>query len=512
MGGIAFTYKFVKSYFKDNGCELLSKEYKNSHEYLKYKCSCGEISKIKFYSFKAGHRCSSCGLKKISDKTRFSYKYIKKYFKDNDCKLLAKEYKGSHIPMKYKCSCGNISTIAFSMFKLGQRCKKCGNKRSGGERKFSYTYVKNYFKDNDCELLSKEYKNCGTKMEYICSCGNISRICFSDFKSGHRCVICGHKKKADKKRFTYEYVKEYFKDNDCELLSKEYINANVNLKYKCSCGNIGKISFRNFKTGQRCYECGIKKLSNKKRLSYEYVKEYFKDKGCKLLSKEYKRADINLRYRCSCGNISKIRFSSFKNGHRCKSCAIKRMVDKKRFSYKYVKEYFKDNDCELLSKEYKHSGFKLKYKCSCGNVSTIAFSMFKQGHRCKECGFKKLRGSLSAVWNPTYSEEDRKRMTISRYIVPPGYGGWRQKVLKRDNYSCVCCGSTIKLCVHHIVGYLDNIDLATTVSNGATLCEDCHIWFHIYYGKIGINKLMLKEFIYNSNCGSSKAVRNSFNL
>lgn len=49
-------------------------------------------------------------------------------------------------------------------------------------KKLTYEFVKNYFKEQDCELLETEYKNCDTKMKYRCKCGNESTIIFSNFK------------------------------------------------------------------------------------------------------------------------------------------------------------------------------------------------------------------------------------------------------------------------------------------------------------------------------------------
>jgi len=53
---------------------------------------------------------------------------------------------------------------------------------------------------------------------------------------------------------------------------------------------------------------------------------------------------------------------------------------------------------------------------------------------------------------------------------------FRAKVLWRDNYTCVRCGSSEKLNAHHI---LREIDGGTdTPQNGLTLCEDCHSSLH----------------------------------
>jgi hypothetical protein len=43
----------------------------------------------------------------------------------------------------------------------------------------------------------------------------------------------------------------------------------------------------------------------------------------------------------------------------------------KKLTYEEVYTRFKEQNCELLDKEYKNSRTKLKYKCSCGNISFI---------------------------------------------------------------------------------------------------------------------------------------------
>jgi hypothetical protein len=74
------------------------------------------------------------------------------------------------------------------------------------------------------------------------------------------------------RKLTFEYVRQYFKDNGCELISEEYINARGLLKYKCSCNNISNIRFDNFRSGQRCRKC-----INYSITSIEYIQKYFKD-------------------------------------------------------------------------------------------------------------------------------------------------------------------------------------------------------------------------------------------
>jgi len=93
------------------------------------------------------------------------------------------------------------------------------------------------------------------------------------------------------KKYTFEYVRKYFEERGCELLEIEYKNANTPMKYKCFCGNISKISFANFKRGQRCKKCWVKNHSGEN--NYQWVKDR---KSFKEFNKLKKRCYRLLKY------------------------------------------------------------------------------------------------------------------------------------------------------------------------------------------------------------------------
>ncbi|MBW8050092.1 MAG: hypothetical protein FVQ77_07095 [Cytophagales bacterium] len=135
-------------------------------------------------------------------------------------------------------------------------------------RKFTYIQVKTFFKNNGCELLSPEYKNNSQKLDYICSCGNRYQTRFADFKNGSRCKECRYKRTSQSQKFSFEYIKQFFEDNNCTLLSTEYFGVNRNLKYRCNCGKISEIQFANFKRGARCKFCKGSRISESKKYKY----------------------------------------------------------------------------------------------------------------------------------------------------------------------------------------------------------------------------------------------------
>lgn len=72
---------------------------------------------------------------------------------------------------------------------------------------------------------------------------------------------------------------------------------------------------------------------------------------------------------------------------------------------------------------------------------------------------------------------------MPRPLNPKNYHGWRTLVLRRDGYRCVLCGASEKLEVDHIKSYSHYPELCFDLSNGRTLCRECHKKTPTYGGK-----------------------------
>jgi hypothetical protein len=66
------------------------------------------------------------------------------------------------------------------------------------------------------------------------------------------------------------------------------------------------------------------------------------------------------------------------------------------------------------------------------------------------------------------------------------YDAWRRKVFERDGFECQACFKVGgKLTAHHIVRFSKEPKLRLKVSNGVTLCKDCHGDYHRSEAVIG---------------------------
>jgi len=116
-----------------------------------------------------------------------------------DTKILVKVQdlsKGTETKVLRRCDkCGIEDWVRFNQYK--DFCKKCATIKSNVKRNIKD--VVKIFEDNGCKLLSKEYKNNYTKLDFICICGRKSKISLNSFLSGHiRCFDCGRKSTSRK--------------------------------------------------------------------------------------------------------------------------------------------------------------------------------------------------------------------------------------------------------------------------------------------------------------------------
>ncbi len=183
-------------------------------------------------------------------------------------------------------------------------------------KKYDQDFVVKVFEDAGCKLLDR-YCNAKNKLKYICVCRNISYIKLSNFMQGGRCKNC----LKNKFKLKYDYVKKFFEDRNCYLLSENYINARAKLDYICECGNKSKIVFDSFRKGNRCKKCGNIKNSKKQTLSQDQVAKFFKDQGCKLIGL-YKKARLPVEFICKCGQNHKKTLNNFQKVPRCPACSL----------------------------------------------------------------------------------------------------------------------------------------------------------------------------------------------
>jgi hypothetical protein len=110
------------------------------------------------------------------------------------------------------------------------------------------------------------------------------------------------------------------------------------------------------------------------------------------------------------------------------------------------------------------------YQRTCPNC-TIQFETVdkRQNYCSKDCSLSVHLGNKSHLWKGGLTEKSKIERTCAKYRH------WRLEVFKRDNFTCVECGKrdrTIE--ADHIKPQSEYPELRYELSNGRTLCHDCH--------------------------------------
>ena len=152
---------------------------------------------------------------------RLTYSFVKQAFKKEGYILINKKYINSTSKLEYLCPKGHSHSITWGDFSQGHRCAYCSN-----SVRFEYSYVKNIFESKGCTLISTEYVNSSTKLDYICASGHTHSICWNDFKKGYGCRLCGFKKLSQPGHKHWNWQGGLSAEPYCkEWIDKEYRQA-----------------------------------------------------------------------------------------------------------------------------------------------------------------------------------------------------------------------------------------------------------------------------------------------
>lgn len=90
--------------------------------------------------------------------------------------------------------------------------------------------------------------------------------------------------------------------------------------------------------------------------------------------------------------------------------------------------------------------------------------------------FLQYSGDKHPNWKGGATPKNRKIRNSLEYAL------WRNVVFDRDGYTCQECGvknekglgKSVRLEVHHIESFVNNLKKRFDIDNGITLCKDCH--------------------------------------
>ena len=174
------TIEFVNNEFTKEGYKLLSSKYVNAKTKLEYLCPEGHHHFISWNNWKTGYRCAIC-----SNNKKLTLHDVECGLAKEGYTLLSSEYLNAKTKFKYSCPNNHVNYIDWDHWNRGRRCPDCS-----GNKKLKLIIIKKCFEVEGYILLSDNYLNSNSYLEYICPAGHTNRIKWNHWQMGKRCPNC----------------------------------------------------------------------------------------------------------------------------------------------------------------------------------------------------------------------------------------------------------------------------------------------------------------------------------
>ncbi len=236
------TINSIKKEAEQRGFKLLSTTYNNSDGILQFCCSQGHLGEMSYTAWRRSTGCVVCASEQTKNKLRHDYEFVKKKFEERNCILLTSQYDNNLQKLEYICpNKHTVETTFQSFYRKKTDCIICTGRFSADTkestkeiiRKDRLEYVREMFRVEGYTLLSNEYDNNLTKLEYKCPNGHINITTADAFQAGALCPTCDIRSKGELNIKTYldnnkiNYNME-FKFDDCRYKHKLPFDFYVN--------------------------------------------------------------------------------------------------------------------------------------------------------------------------------------------------------------------------------------------------------------------------------------------
>lgn len=238
--------------------KCLSIVYTNNRIPMEWECQYGHIWKTPYYSIRDGTWCPKC--LKLEHKTPIEF--LKKEAEKRGGKCLSKKVMGSLKHLLWECANKHQwhATIANVIHK-GTWCAKCVDKTY---IKLSIKECADFVKGVGVKLLSTEYKNESTPMDWECSLGHKWTTTWCQMrarikKNFKACPVCYENSRVRFTIVTLKDCQQLASNKDGKLLTKGYNGSQTKMIWECNKGHQWKAAYNSIKQGSWCPKCRVNK-------------------------------------------------------------------------------------------------------------------------------------------------------------------------------------------------------------------------------------------------------------
>jgi hypothetical protein len=311
------------------------------------------------------------------------------------------------------------------------------------------------------KCLAEEYVNNTTKLKFICSEGHIWKASPSKIKYGRWCPKCANKKSSIDRRGSIEEIVKIAQSRGGECLSKEYINNNTKLRFKCKDGHIWETTPSKIKRGQWCPYCSGHKASKGNSLAVidkKLAREWHPTKNNNLTPKDIKPGSHKkVWWLCDKNHEWQAVIKNRHKGSGCPYCSGYKASIENNIAQTHphlVKEWHPTKNGLLTPKDVsKGSEKKIWWICSKGHEWIATPYTRKTGSNCPFCANKAvgddnnlqvLNPILASEWHPTKNGNlnpcnvTQKSGKTVWWLCDQGHE-WQARIASRTRTNCPFC-------------------------------------------------------------------------
>lgn len=280
-------------------------------------------------------------------------------------------------------------------------------------KKYKYEDIKKEFENKEYILISTEYKNIQSELEYICKKHEnrgIQKIRYSNFIRGRYCPYCMYENGTPPESLPEPIYKEATENNGYKYIGKYSQNGYTRINYICPKHEelgIQNALWTSIKQNRKC--CKYCNSNYKTHETFEsQIKEIFQDK-IKIIGK-YKTAKDKIECLCTIHNYSwNATPSNLLSGYGCYFCGREKVRQGRLISLDEKRKLLenRNQDIDYLIIPEKSEDY-VKCKCKkCGNLWQATYSNLvkEKNTRCPNCyssiGEKRI-AELLDLWKIEY--------------------------------------------------------------------------------------------------------------
>ena len=187
---------------------------------------------------------------------------------------------------------------------------------------------------------------------------------------------------------------------------EEYIGLKYKMEYECAEGHKWETTARLILKGSWCPKCSYLWRGKNQTLTLADYQKVAKEHGGECLTTEYVSCFDMFEWKCAKGHIWKTTAHNVKRGYWCKKCISQKNADMKKDVIETYHKIAAERGGKCLSEVYENSFGKLEFQCAKGHVWKTEAGIVKSGSWCPICNGRRIKKRINKNYKKRKTDDN----------------------------------------------------------------------------------------------------------